>query len=588
MTDLRPLDSSSRLHPFSTSRPRRPWGPLAGALAAIATLLAISTAEAAGKKDKEALALADAAINEDYIGANIPAAEEKLAKAIKLCGADQCSGEALGKIYMSRAAVVGLGKSDMASAKQDLVQAYKADPNVKPIEGLTSPEFEKAMKEAKAEAGTGSSGSGGSQGTGGSGGGTAPAGDFDHTPLEEGQVSTPFPIIAEIPDEIGATKVIARYKGFGGTSWKTLTLDKIDGGWGGMVDCKDITSVGDLRYYIVASDDSGTPVATAGSLKEPFKVPLKAKLKGPPPSLPGKPPPQKCAGVNEVPTDLVGRGDKVEGVSCNATQECMEGLLCSNGVCEKDPDYKQPSNSGKKNLITVSAQFDIAALSSHEGKPVCGGNKEEINDSLANYACFVETTGKGFSLDANNDTDGDGKPDAKAGNSITGGLGFSHVRLFAGYDRILPLGFSLGARIGYTFLGYGDTETAPKGRRQLQFLPVHFEARAGWMLAKDGVKKGMIFPHAFIGGGVGENTPYLPVAVNCTNPVDGSKCDPNNPGKILVDAYELSGQGFVDFGGGATYMIVDNFGVQAEVKFSIWLPTIGFTFSPVIAPVIAF
>lgn len=537
-------------------------------------LVAVSTAEAAGKKDKEALALVDQAINEDYIAANVDGADEKLKKALKLCGADNCSGEAKAKIYMAQATVTGLGRSDMAGAKPLLVEAFKADPNVKPIEGLTSPEFEKAMAAAKTEAGGSSgSGGGGNTGSGGSTGtGPAPSGDFDHTPLPEGQVSTPFPIIAEIPDEIGATKVIARYKGFGGGAWKTLTLDKVDGGWGAYVDCKDITSVGDLRYYIVATDDSGTPVATAGSLKEPFKVPLKAKIKEIP-SLPGKPAPQKCAGINETPTDLLGRGDKVEGVSCDATQECKEGLICSTGVCAVDPDFSTPSSGGKKNLITVSAQFDIAVLSSHDGQPVCGGDKDAINDSLANYACFVTSTQKGFSLDA-----------GPGGNSITGGLGFSHVRLLAGYDRILPLGFTVGARVGYTFLGYPDTSTAPKGRQQLQFLPVHAEVRAGWTLAKDGVKKGMIFPHAFLGGGVGENTPYLPIAVNCTNPADGAKC----PGKISVDAYELSGQGFIDFGGGATYMIVDNFGIQAELKFGIWLPTLGFTFSPVIAPVVAF
>lgn len=576
MTDLRPSLVSPRPLAVTGTRARRPWAPLAGAIAAVSVLLAVSTAEAAGKKDKEALALADAAINEDYIGANIPAAEEKLAKAIKLCGADNCSGEALAKVYMSRASVVGLGKQDMAAAKQDLVQAYKADPNVKPLDGLTSPEFEKAMKEAKAEAGTGSgAGGGGNTGTGGSTGtGKPPAGDFDHTPLPEGQVLTPFPIVAEIPDEIGATKVIARYKGFGTTAWKTLTLAKVDGGWGAYVDCQDITSQGDLRYYIVASDDSGTPVATAGSLKDPFKVPLKLKTKEAPPSLPGQEAPKKCAGKNETPDDLIGRGDKVEGVSCDATQECKEGLLCSSGVCAIDPDFKVPSSGGgKKNLITVSAQFDISVLSSHDGKPVCGGDKAAINDSLANYACFVTSTQKGFSLNA-----------AAGGNSITGGLGFSHVRLMAGYDRILPFGITVGARVGYTFLGYPDTSTAPQGRQQTPFLPLHLEFRAGWTLAKDGVKKGMIVPHAFLGGGVGENTPYLPIAVNCTDPVDGAKC----PGKISVDAYELQGLGFVSFGGGATYMIVDNFGVQAELKFSVWVPTLGFSFSPVIAPVVAF
>src|SRR6185503_9816544 len=84
--------------PSSTLTHRRPPRALAVA-GALALSLFGATALAAGKKDAEATELYDKAINEDYIMADIAAAETKLNKAVKLCGADQCSGEVLGKVH---------------------------------------------------------------------------------------------------------------------------------------------------------------------------------------------------------------------------------------------------------------------------------------------------------------------------------------------------------------------------------------------------------------------------------------------------------------------------------------------------------
>ncbi len=563
---------------------------------ALTTLSVSHVAEAAGKKDKEALKLYDKAMDEDYLSVEFDKAEGKLKKAIELCGKDQCSSEVVGKLYVGLATVHGVGQNKLDVAKSDLVSAVKADAGCKLIDGLSTPELEKKLKEAQAEAGGGGGGEGGEGGEGGKGGkggegGEAPApakvGDFAHTPLAEAPVNTPLPIFAEIPDEIGATKVVVRYKPFGGTKWQTLALAKMEGGFGGEVPCTDVTTTGDFKYYIIATDDQGLSLAGAGSLKDPYKIPIKNKISGDPPSLPGKQPPKACMAAQECPPGLPGcsdseRGDKPAGSMCEETKECMSGLTCQKGSCEVGEEPKAGGKQGKKNLISVSAQFDLAYIGS--GDKVCD------RTSTANYACFEKSTNAPYY----------GNPTVVTGsNGISGGLGLAQIRLLAGYDRILPLGFSVGARAGVALLGSPGPDVQnhppPKGRAAPNsFLPLHLEVRGGWMLAKDGVSKGKIFPHAFIGGGVAQVNAGVPVSVcdpdpnrketvSCGNAAAGTAGK-----KVDVTAYQVTGQGFVDFGGGATYMIVDNFGIQAEVKFMVMLPTTGFVVAPVIAPMVAF
>ncbi len=561
-------------------------------ITSLTTLSMSHVAEAAGKKDKEALKLYDKAMDEDYLSVEFDKAEVKLKKAADLCGKDQCSPDVLGKIYVAMGTVHGVGQNKLDLAKADLVNALKADPSCKLIDGLSTPELDKKFKEAQAEAGGASSGEGGSGGEGGEGGATpspAKVGDFPHTALPEAPINTPIPIFAEVPDEIGATKVVVRYKTFGGSKWQTLQLAKMKGGFGGEVPCTDVTTTGDFKYYVIATDDQGLSLAGAGSLKDPYKIPVKNKLSGDAPSLPGKDPPKACVAAGECPPGLPGcgsadgRGDKVAGSMCESNKECSSGLICLNGSCEPGDEPKPEGKSGKKNIVTLSGQFDLAFI----------GSGDKVCQNTANYACFETGTNAPYY----------GNPtDVKGTNGISGGLGFAHVRLLAGYDRILPLGFTAGARVGFALLGSPGPDVAahpvPKGHAPPNaFLPLHLEFRGGWTLAKDGLSKGMLRPHFFVGGGVAQVNASVPVTV-CDNqhatmddPTKGTcgvKADGTKDTGTKVNAYQVTGQGFVDFGGGATYMIIDNFGISAELKFMVMLPTTGFVIAPVIAPVVAF
>ncbi|MFO0548261.1 MAG: hypothetical protein U0271_07745 [Polyangiaceae bacterium] len=556
--------------------------------------LGVGIADAAGgKKDAEVQKLIDQAMDEDYLNLELDKAEQKLKKAVDTCGkaADNCTPTVYGKAYVALATIHGVGQSKMDVAKGDLVNALKVDPNAVLIADLATPELEAKFKEAKAEvggqggSGQGGSGQGGSgqggSGQGGSGQGgsaPAPAGDFPHTPVAEQLIRTPVPVFAEIPEELGATKVVVRYKAYGGNKFETLNLERMDGGFGGYIPCEAASSAGELKYFIIGTDDGGTPVATAGSSKAPFKVVIKAKISGEKPSLPGKEPPKQCPAPEDCPPGLPGcpeaGGGKAEGASCDATSECNSGLACLNGVCTPSGDAPKTDSKGTHHMITLTGQFDLAIVS--DGADVCSAS------NTLNYVCMHQDSDQQFL----------GKPlDIDGTNGIRGGLAWGGGRLLLGYDYHFKFGLGLGGRIGYAFGGPSIDETSPIPAGSdyestgNSFFPLHVEGRISWKFVSPNPEAGDIAPQIFIGLGAAQVNAAVPVTV-CDSTADGGTAE--CPGATTVDAYQLAGLTFFSFGGGFTYMFVNNFGMSAEVKFMVLFPTIGVTISPTIAPVVAF
>ncbi len=562
----------------------------------------------AGKKDKAAEKLIGQAMDEDYLNLELDKAESKLKDAVKLCGESDCAPEVLGRVYVALATVHGVGQNKLDVAKSELVKALKADPNAKLIDGLSNPDLEKKFKEAKAEAAGGGEPSGSDAGgeAGGDAGGDEPkkpkkpkkpkpaptetedgesdvGGDFAHSPVEEQAVNVPLPVFAEIPDDLGATKVILRYKGFGANKWESLTMQKLEGGWGAEIPCAATSVTGDIKYYIIGSDETGTPVATAGSTKQPFKVAIKNKIAIDPPSLPGKEPPAKCQAKEDCPPGLPGcgsgggaseRGGKEVGSICDATQECAEGLVCDEKSRTCAPSGEEPpstSTARGRHLVSLGAQLDLSVLGS--GENVC---------SAANSAFYVCTESSGAQFF--------GVPKEVNGtNGISGGLALGGARFLAGYDYYFPFGLGIGGRAGIAIGGpsLGD-ETAPEGVKYPKgnsFLPVHAEARASYRILNRELTKGAFAPHVFVGGGMAQVNASVPVNVCDTAREGGSN---SCPGEVLVDAYQLTGLSFIGFGGGATYMLTDMFGVSGELKFMVMLPTSGFVIAPTVSPVLAF
>lgn len=587
----------------------RPFRSLSAAAVSSFLLLGlVSSASAAGERDKDALKLHDQAINEDYLNADFPKATAKLKDALKKCGAAGCTPGVVAKLHVSLGTIYGAGMSKLDEAKEEFILGLKADPSVTIDSALTSPELDKVFAEAKKSAGSGTAGS---TGVGTAGPKKPPSSSSDgdsgtHKVAAEQAVNTPVPVYMEPSEEQPSSKVTLRYKPFGSKTYKSLDLKKMGKGFGGEIPCEDVTTTGDIKYFFALTDESGEAAGTLGTTKDPYKVTIKSEIDGEPPANPGQKAPDQCKEKVDCPPGLPGcpaagsggssggkRGDKGWGASCEETQQCSAGLVCLNGSCEEGKDDGSGGGGGKdekktkRNLVSFGVQLDELLIGS--GTDVCSPA------AASSYACFVSGTSKQF----------DGKVVSSNGtNGITGGLGTASVRLLLGYDRqiLSSLPLTLGVRLGWAFGGSPSPDNALDKDGNLangqtpanSYLGFHAELRASYYFLGFFEDK-KIRPYAFLGGGLAQVNASVPVQVcDSSESATGAACrsgkGPTNPPSktVNVDAYQITGLNFIEFGGGATYGFTPTFGVAAEVKFMIMMPTSGFVIAPNLGPVMAF
>lgn len=111
----------------------------------------------------------------------------------------------------------------------------------------------------------------------------------------EQAVNTPVPLYFEPPAGIVLQRATVRYKPFGATKYKTLVMRKLKGGFGVEVPCTEVTTTGDLKYFIELIDEQGQPLDPIGSETAPLRVHIKVDIEGGPPSFPGYKAPGRCA-----------------------------------------------------------------------------------------------------------------------------------------------------------------------------------------------------------------------------------------------------------------------------------------------------
>lgn len=563
-----------------------------------------SSALAAGEKDKDALKLHDAALDEDYLNLELDKAEKKLKDALKKCGDSSCSPGVVAKLHIALGTVLGGGRQNLDGAKDEFVLALKADPSAKLNESYTTPELAKAFEKAKEIAKASKppkpeKDPDGAGGDGGDGSGDKPpssGGDLTHTPPAEQTVNTPVPIYIEVPEEVTVAKVQLKYKPFGETKWRTVDMNRIGKGWGAEIPCKDVTTTGDVKYYIIVTDEAGEQLK-AGTQKEPHRVAIKREIEGDEPKFPGKKPPQQCEDKSSCPPGLPGcdpkggekRGDKGWGSSCDADQECQVGLICQNGQCEEGKRKEDdPKTTGKKNIIGVGAQMDMMLISTADD--VCSGANEK-------YYCFYEGTSDRFF----------GVPiSAQGTNGVQGGFAVAGGRAFASYDRELTKAgsgaFGIGLKAGLAFGGHPDSDEKPPNAKHLAmvyFPPLHLEARAYYSFLGNTFETGKVRPYGFLGGGFAKASASVPVTVcdsldrDGISPVPAADADTACSRTVSaaprkLDAYQISGLNFIALGAGMTYGITPTFGINAELKFMFMVTTFAVVIAPSVGPVFAF
>ncbi len=540
------------------------------------------------KTEATAKALQKKAMDEDYLATEFAKAAEKLEKAVAACGTDKCSPAVRAQLHRDLGVVQIGGQIDKEKGIANFVSAIKTDPATALDPDLRTKDLDAAFAEAKKRAANGGGGAAPAGGGAAPAAGGQPAGDFVHEPVAGQQIRTPIPVYVEYGGEEQLVKVIARYKGFGMTDWKTVELKKTgEKGWGGLIPCADVQQ-GTTQYYIQGFNAANDPVAVGGDRNNPYKVKVTREAVAEPPHLPGQPAPTQCADTGDCPPNFpgckkAGAGavsgppevtGKDGGEFCEEDTEC-KSKECKNSKCT---DFEEEGGGKKMRRVWVGlsigfdytlvpSENDVCKLSStKEGQlPLNSSNYYCVNSDGSDYP-FRESPGVVSPRNGENARLITGTSD-----KVSGGGAFGNVRILASVDYALNMNLLLGARLGYVLNTYPGQAAKDDSK---SFPPVHLELRGTYLFGADALVK-KVAPFIMVGGGVSTFETSVKVSVVETNPMTNLKTAKD------VDAWQLAGPIFITFGGGARVGISDRAALMLGARVNL---AFGNAFAPSIGP----
>jgi hypothetical protein len=298
-----------------------------------------------------------------------------------------------------------------------------------------------------------------------------------------------------------------------------------------------------LRYYVTAHDAAGNEVGAQGSQKKPLKIKIRNALKSPPPHLPGRAPPARCADTTDCPPGFPGCLAKAPGESsCTADDDCDEGMTCSpEGKCGPPPDKE------KKNWISVGGLEDILFFSDAN---YCTASSQARGD----FTCLRQSDGIRYR----------GAPEP---GKLSNFYGPSTTRIFLGYDRFVGH-FAFGVRGGYVVRGLAP----PLDNRQ-RSLPLIAEGRIAYWFSVSATVRPMLF----IAGG------YAPYDIKFHSFVreDMSVSSGQvNPESQTLDVWTTFGPWFAGGGAGVMFATSNATGFILEVEAARTFPIMSTVVSP--------
>ena len=480
-------------------------------VAALACVLAVTTsARAVTAEDKKTESAAKDALKkaaDEVAGGKHDAAIARLQKALDACGASKCSESTKAQL-----------SEDLDAAKEEAVAA-------------TAPH---------------------------------PSGDFGHTPPAMQAVRTPLPIFFEYSGRAKIATATLRYKGTGMREYKRIALSKMQGGWGGVIPCADVAR-GVMRYYVQGASSDGSPVAGNGSARDPYSVPIRSKISGEAPSLPGSSPPTTCGeGGGDGAVTSSGAGDGPRGIApseqprkkLDVGQACDEAAQCDSGRCKAgecvDADVKREEAAGDyaRIWVGVSGSIDFIALPAVDD--VCKLTSQGAPANAGGYYC-THPDGADFpnrAGPAENATLAKGNA-----GSAPGGVVGRDVRAMVSVDYALSANFLLGARLGWVFNSYPGSAAQHDGHGFS--TPIHLELRATYLFGNAPLARSGLAPYVFAGGGATQLDAATTVMVT-QNGIAGQR---------PMQAWVVAGPLFFALGGGARYAFSPRSAFLGGVRF---------------------
>ena len=522
----------------------------------VATFAVAASADA--NTEKAARDLQTKAIQEDNLATDYAGAATKLQQAITMCGTDKCALRLRAELYRDLGAMQVLN-NDKDSGTASFVQALTLVSTLDLDVNYKTPALDALWAAARKKASSAPTPTPTATATAkATTPGNTDTGDFTHTAPTEQAVRTPIPIYVEYPGTEALTKVVLRYKGEGMTEFKSVELQKLGTGWGGLIPCTDVV-IGTTQYFVQGQNASGDVAATMGNSTHPFKVAIKNKLDDEAPHLPGVSAPAQCQEASDCPPDFPGckksvpeTDKKAEGDECEDDAECKSND-CKHHICAAGDDGSPstPGSAFPRVWIGVLGSIDLISLGSADD--VCLLDPKTATPlNTAGYYC---TNPDG--TDYPNRTSATENSVLKKGSSdqVKGGFAPGTIRLMASIDYALTQNILAGARIGYVL---GTFPGAAAGNDGKGFPPVHLELRGTYLFGANALTSPGITPLVFVGAGVSEFAANVTVTV-IQNGVAGTRS---------VQAWELGGPGFVSVGGGARYALSPKAALYGAAKLT--------------------
>jgi hypothetical protein len=536
-------------------------------LVVVAILVGSAQARADEKSETAARALQKKAIEDDYLVSEFGRAQEKLERAIAQCAGDRCSATLRARLRRDLGVVQIGGGIDKERGINNFVEAMRLDSSITLDPDLRTKDLDAAFAEAKKRyART----SGVLYGTG-----AQPQGDFQHTPVPEQQVRTAVPVYVEYAGPETITRVVVKYRGFGMAEWKSVTLDKTDKGWGGLLPCADM-QVGGALYYLQGINPNNDVVASGGDRNSPYRVPIKADKVAQPPHLPGAAPPTQCADTGDCPPSFPGCKRAAEPLR-EVGEACDEDSECKSNRCDISKCGDANPNAGKKKIrpklwIGLAGSVDYTFVPGTDD--ACKLTDETFPRNDKNYYCTRED---GTDYPSRDEATFKAENDSiiltkdRGSDKVTGGGAFGNVRPMLTVDYALTANLLLGARLGVVLNTYSGLAAGQDGNRFT--LPIHAEARATYFFGHDALYRDDFVPYVFGGLGAARFETRIPAQTIERKP--GAAPVAHN-----VDAWHLAGPAFVSVGGGARWLVSPNFALTFGVRGSLaflhaFAPSIG-------------
>jgi hypothetical protein len=525
------------------------------ALASIALIAAsLLTPRAAFAQDRRIEQLAKEAMKRaraDFSAADYDGGLARLLKATRACGTIRCSAPTRAALLRDTG-VMQVRRGNADKAAQLFAEAVQVDRRVDLPVAYESPDIRSAWSAATDQATATSA--------------PQPVGDFVHSPAAEQTPDTPLPIYVEYSGADAVTSVVAKYQGPGGV-WKRVNLVRTGRGFGGLVPCGDV-KLGVFRYYLQGFDAGGAPDALAGDPKHPFHVAIRKTLVGPPPSLPGQPPPATC-GAGGTAASEPPPAPEPEGPA-----QCVDDSMCNGGVCTNghcaEPEHQEEERTSYAHLwIGVSLSADVVVLPGSSN--VCQTSSTGMLTNSAGYAC-TNPDGSDYPGTA---AENNGLSAANGGNGgqASGGPVFGDIRVLGSVDYAINPNVLLGARFGAVLQGY--TGQAAISANKAFGPSIHGELRGTYLFGKNALTHSGFSPLVLVGLGMAKFDAATTVAVT----------QAGVPGTLPKTAWVTSGPFFVGAGGGVRYQFSQRIAFNMALKLDFAFGGNGF--QPSLSPEVA-